>query len=47
MHVIAEKLSEELIRVFLAFHTLTGCDSQGYIGLYIFMVLCSSENLSK
>ena len=27
MHVIAEKLSEEIIRVLLAFHTLTGCDS--------------------
>ena len=29
MHVIAEKLSEEIIRVLLAFHTLTGCDSAG------------------
>ena len=29
MHVIAEKLSEEIIRVLLAFHTLTGCDSTG------------------
>ena len=27
MHVIAEKLSEEIIRVLLAFHTLAGCDS--------------------
>ena len=27
MHIIAEKLSEEIIRVLLAFHTLTGCDS--------------------
>ena len=29
MHVIAEKLSEEIIRVLLPFHTLTGCDSTG------------------
>ena len=27
MHVIAEKLSEEIVRVLLAFHTLTGCYS--------------------
>ena len=27
VHVITEKLSEEIIRVLLAFHTLTGCDS--------------------
>ena len=27
MHVMAEKLSEEIIRVLPAFHTLTGCDS--------------------
>ena len=27
MYVIAEKLSKEIIRVLLAFYTLTGCDS--------------------
>ena len=27
MHVIAEKRSEEIVRVLLAFHTLTSCDS--------------------
>ena len=27
MHIIAEKLSEEIIRVLLAFHALIGCDS--------------------
>ena len=29
MDVIAEKLSEEIIRLLLVFHTLTGCDSTG------------------